>query len=205
MSYPAIKISISRLARMSPAQLRAMDAAAMGLPAPVEPVKPARPALRHIEIDDIPNAAQAALVSMSFDNLCKAVSARLKSSTIRFGLREFTLLRELGLAERKPDSIYHRLTSDGKGYAVLVARQIAKTLGLHEIWTEPNERFGHCTVHCTCGWSDRLYSSKLSASRDHNNRIARHLGRAAGTWKEPGTQALDRAIQSIGERFGGGG
>ena len=82
---------------MSDAQIRAMDAAAMGLPAEAIPAKPVRPAPRHIEIDDIPNAAQAALVSISFHPICRAVSEKLKQSTVRFGRAEFTLLRELGL------------------------------------------------------------------------------------------------------------
>jgi hypothetical protein len=62
MSYPAIAISISKLASLSDAQRRELDDIAMGR---APQIKPARPAI-HIEIDDIPNAAQAALVSMSF-------------------------------------------------------------------------------------------------------------------------------------------
>ncbi len=198
MSYPAIKISISRLARVSPTQLRTMDAAAMGLPAPVEP---ARPATRHIEIDDLPNAAQAALISISFDPVCKAVTARLKSSTVRYGAQDFRLLRELGLAEIEPDMIYHCLTSDGKDYACLVARRIAKTLGLHAIWHVGEERYGHSTCHCTCGWSTRLYSGRAQASRDHNHRIARHLAEASGAVRP--MEALHHAMDEIGKKFGG--
>ena len=201
-NLPAIKISISRLARMSPAQLRAMDAAAMGLPVPARPV-PVKPAPRHIEIDDIPNAAQAALISISFDPVCKAVTTKLKSSTVRFGATEFSLLRDLNLAERKPSSIYHRLTADGKGYACLVARKIAKTLGLHEIWHEGEERYGHSTAYCTCGWSTRLYSGRASAARDHHHRIQRHLAEAAGAAGP--MAALDTALNRINQKFGGGG
>lgn len=203
-NYPAIKISISQLANMSDAQRRAMDRAAMGLPPEPAPAKPARPAPRHIEIDDIPNAAQAALVSISFDPISKAVTARLKKSSVVFGRQEFTLLRELGLAARKTDTIYHRLTDDGKGYAVLIAKRIAQELGLHEIWHEGAERYGHSTAHCTCGYSTRLYSGRAGAARDHNHRIARHLAEASGAAR-PGFVALGDAIQKITDKFGGTG
>lgn len=200
-NYPAIKISISQLARMSDAQIRAMDRAAMGLPPDPVPVK-RKPV--HIEIDDLPNAVQAALVSISFDPICKAVSARLKSSTVKYGAYQFRLLRDLGLAEFKPNTLYHRLTSDGKGYAILCARRIAKELGLHETWSEPGQRYGHCTVFCTCGWSTRLYSGKGSAARDHNFRIERHLAEAAGAIRPSGMIALGKAIAEVKDKIGGG-
>jgi hypothetical protein len=153
----AIHISISKLSRMSDAQLRELDRIAMGgAPAPAKP-------LPHIEIDDIPNAAQAALVSMSFDAVAKAVTKALKNSTVRFGARDFALLRSLGLAERQPDTIWHRLTDDGKGYARMVARRIAKEMGLHSIHTEIRS-FKHEIAHCSCGWQRSLYSEKFGGS-----------------------------------------
>jgi len=194
-NYPAIRISVSKLARMSDAQIRAMDAAAMGLPAPAKPIKPAS---RHIEIEDLPNAAQAALVSISYHPICRAVSEKLKQSTVRFGRTEFTLLRELGLAERKEDSIYHRLTDDGRGYAVLVGQRIAKEIGLHVTWTE-SISYKYEITHCTCGVSFRLYSGKLSSARAVNERIQRHLAEAAGAAPRSGADspAMARALAAI--------
>jgi hypothetical protein len=198
-NYPAIQISISRLARMSDAQLRELDRIAMGgAPAPARP-------LPHIEIDDIPNAAQAALISMSFDAVAKAVTKALKNSTVRFGRQEFALLRSLGLAERQPDTIWHRLTDDGKGYARIVARRIAKEIGLHSIYTEIRS-FKHEIAHCSCGWSRSLYSGQQCQRERHFDFIQQHLAEAAGAPKRQiKSEALDRAVAEVGKKFGGDG
>jgi hypothetical protein len=195
-NYPAIQISIGRLARMSDAQRRALDDQVMGrAPAPKKPPV-------HIEIDDIPNAAKAALVSMSFDAVAKAVTERLKQSTVRFGRAEFALLRELGLAERKPDSIYHKLTPDGMGYARIIARRIAKELGLHAIHTEIIS-FKHEIAHCSCGWQRSLYSGQQCQRDRHYGFIQQHLAEAAGAPKrQMPREALDRAVAEIGKKFG---
>lgn len=175
MSYPAIKISIGKLASMSDAQLRDLDDIAMGRAKPAAPVK----RKVHIDIDDIPNAAQAALVSMSFDVISKEVTKALKHSTVRYGARDFTLLRELGLAERQPGTIFHRLSDEGKGWAFIVAQRIAKELGLHVIWTDVRS-FKYEIAHCSCGWMRRLYSGQSCQRNHHHDLIQRHLAEAAG-------------------------
>lgn len=198
-NYPAIQISIGRLSRMSDAQRRALDDKAMGrAPATVKPPF-------HIEIDDIPNAAQAALVSMSFDVVAKAVTERLKQSTVRFGRNEFTLLRELGLCERQPNTIWHRLTDDGKGYARIIAGRISRELGMHVIWTEIIS-FKHEFAHCSCGWRRSLHSGQSCQRDRHIDSIAQHLAEAAGAPRKTyNDEALKRAIAAMDETFGGNG
>jgi hypothetical protein len=199
MSLPEIRISIKRLAFMSEAQLRALDDRAMG-----KPPAPVKPKL-HIEIDDIPNAAKAALVSMSFEVVAKAVTERLKASTVRFGRTEFTLLRELGLCERQKDTIYHRLTEDGKGYARIIAGRISRELGMHVITTEIRS-FKHEVAHCSCGWMRSLYSGQSCQRDRHIDAIAQHLAEAAGAPRKTyPDEALKRAIAAMDETFRGDG
>jgi hypothetical protein len=106
------------------------------------------------------------------------VTKALKKSSVRYGAREFTLLRELGLCERQPDTIFHRLTDDGKGWASRVALRIAKELGIHETYSDIRS-YKYQITHCTCGARWRLYSGKLSEARWHHERVQKHLNEVA--------------------------
>lgn len=141
---------------------------------------------RSIDIRTIPPAAQAALISISGHPLCITMTRKLRASTMRFNGHDFDILRRLGLAQRGEGDRWHRLTDDGKAYAHQVAAQIATEMGLHEIWTGTGASRYFRSVHCTCGWSTRLYSERFDAGQDHHHRIARHLAEAAKATRPPG-------------------
>lgn len=146
--------------------------------------KPAAVAVT-IPIDQIPASAQFALVSISSHPVAKAVTAKLRHSTIRYNITDFDYLRHVGLAERGEGQRWHVLTDEGRYYARAVATSIARTLGMHEVWYA-GESYGHRSAHCTCGWSSRLYSPKDSAARDFNGRVLEHLAQVAASQRPPG-------------------
>lgn len=141
---------------------------------------------RTIDIRTIPPAAQAAFISLSPHPLCQTMTQVLRSSSVRFNVHDFAVLRQLGLVERGEGNRWHRLTEDGKAYAHQVAQQIATEMGLHKIWTASGGSKFYRTVHCTCGWTTRLYSERFDAGKDHQHRIARHLAEAAGATRPVG-------------------
>lgn len=141
---------------------------------------------RTIDIRTIPPAAQAAFISLSLHPLCQTMTQVLRSSSVRFNVHDFAVLRQIGLVERAEGNRWHRLTEDGKAYAHQVAQQIATEMGLHKIWTASGGAKFYRTVHCTCGWTTRLYSERFDAGKDHQHRIARHLAEASGAIGRPG-------------------
>lgn len=141
---------------------------------------------RQIDIRTIPPASQAALISISDHELCQVMTTKLKASTVRFNVHDFAVLRDLRLVERAEGNRWHVLMPDGKAYAHQVAQQIANEMGLHVIWTAAGASRYFRTVHCTCGWSTRLYSERFDANADHRHRIARHLAEAAGATRPLG-------------------
>jgi hypothetical protein len=143
-----------------------------------------KPDTAGIDTAALPAASQLALISISGHPLCRIVTARMRASTIRFNASDFDCLRALHLAERGEGDRWHRLTDAGKACAIGTARRIALELGLHETWATGS--IHHHTVHCTCGWSTRLYSRKTSAYGDHAERVTRHLAEAAKAVGETG-------------------
>lgn len=160
-----LAISINRLAQMSDAE-RAM----LGHP---ERQRPQR-AICTVPVSTLPASTQGALISMSDHPVAKIVTLKLRGSTLRWNVFDFTTLRNLGLAERDRDTPFHKLTDEGKDYARGCAVTIARDLGLHDIWyteTSGNDR----RAHCTCGWTAHVYSRHLSNHATFAEKVQAHL------------------------------
>lgn len=164
-----IAISITKLSRMSTAERAALDNPHLQ--------QPAR-AIVTVPVTSLAASTQAALVSMSSHPVAKAVTLRLRQSTVRYNVFDFTTLRQFGLAERDRDTPFHRLTDEGRGYALGCAKLIAKDLGIHEIWISETSRHDR-TAHCTCGWSAHVYSRHLSNHATFAGKVQKHLAEVA--------------------------
>lgn len=84
----------------------------------------------------------------------------------------------------------------------MIARRIAREIGLHAIHTEIIS-FKHEIAHCSCGWQRALYSGQQCQRERHHDFIQQHLAEAAGASPKTYTdEALNRAIAAMDETFG---
>lgn len=170
MSQPAkaYRISTWELLHLPAEELRRLER---------EGRKP-KPIVPTIDISKITAASQLALISISGHPICDVMTRQMRSSTARFNVHDFAVLRDLDLAQRAHRGGWHRLTDAGKHYAPIVAQRIAIEAGIHAIYST-GRNIHYRTTHCTCGWSTRLYSTRFSAGTDHEHRVIRHLAQVA--------------------------
>ena len=166
--------------RVTVSQLQREAGGTLDLPLPIDPL-PKLDIASPPEIDplSLPALRQAALMFMHESHVKRACYARLlEECQDRPAALDYYALADLGLAAKRPQDRFHRLTPQGVRAAKALEQALCQRLGIHLLMTTSRDR-NTTTFKCPCGgWRKTILRTAMTQGKAEMS-FARHVDQEA--------------------------